>query len=329
MKRVLITGITGFVGSHLAELCLDKKIRPFGFKRYHLSNMKNVLHIEDDIEWFDCDMTDGKSVELAIKKIKPDVVFHMASQSFVSPSWDHPLLYMDANYKMSVHLFEACLKNGLNPRIHIPGSGEEYGDIPARELPITPRTELRPVNPYAVTKVAQDLIGYVYYRSYGLKVIRTRAFNHEGPRRDKVFGIPWYAYQVARIEKGLQKPEVVVGHIDDRRNFTHVKDMVRAYWLAVQKCQPGPMYLIGSEARSHVHTFRQALQKLIRMSKVKGITYRIDKKYVRPTQVPRLICDAREFVRATGWSPKISFEQILTDTLDYWRSEVMAKRHRA
>jgi GDP-4-dehydro-6-deoxy-D-mannose reductase len=257
MKRVLITGVTGFVGSHLAELCLEKNIRPFGFRRYHLSNMKNVAHIEDDIEWFDCDMTEAKSVEKAIREIKPEVVFHMAAQSFVSPSWDHPLLYMDGNYKLTVNLFDACLRNDLNPRIHIPGSGEEYGDIPLKELPITPRTELRPVNPYAVTKVAQDLIGYVYYRSYGLNVIRTRAFNHEGPRRDKVFGIPWYAYQIARIEAGKQKPVVVVGHVDDKRNFTHVKDMVRAYWLAVEKCKPGKLYLIGTEEKSHIHTFRQ------------------------------------------------------------------------
>lgn len=322
MRKTLITGITGFVGSHLAELCLKKGEKVYGLKRYHLSNMKNVAHFQDEIEWFDVDLMDPKAIKNVIGAIKPDVIFHMAAQSFVSPSWAHPSLYMDANYKMTVNLFEACLENNINPSIHIPGSGEEYGDVPVNELPITPVTILRPVNPYAVSKIAQDLIGYVYFCSYGLKVVRTRAFNHEGPRRDKVFGIPWYAYQIARIEKGLQEPLMKVGHLDDRRNFTHIKDMVEAYWLAVEHCKPGELYIIGTEKESHIFTFRQALEMLIAMSQVKNIKYEIDPKYVRPTQVPRLICDPKDFVNATGWSPKISFDRILKDTLEYWRQQV-------
>lgn len=328
INRVLITGVTGFVGSHLAEYCLEKDVELFGFKRYHLSKMKNVLDYEEQLQWYDCDMSDPKSVTKAIGQIKPDIIFHMASQSFVSPSWDHPTLYMDANYKMTVNLLEACLSNNINPKIHIPGSGEEYGDIQEDELPITTQTILRPVNPYAVTKIAQDLIAYVYFRSYGLNIIRTRAFNHEGPRRDKVFGIPWYAYQIARIEQGLQGPVMKVGHIDDVRNFTHVKDMVKAYWLAVEKCNVGELYLIGTEKKSHTKSFRQALEMLIGMSKNKNITYEIDSKYVRPTQVPRLICDASKFVEKTGWDNTISFETILSDTLDYWRMQVKKRLER-
>ena len=322
MGKVLITGITGFVGSHLADLCLNKHVNLYGFRRYHLSNLKNIVHIEDKIRWVDCDMMDAKAVTKAIQKVKPDVIFHMASQSFVSPSWDHPSLYMDANYRMTVNLFEACLESRINPRIHIPGSGEEYGEIYEDELPITLTTQLRPVNPYAVSKVAQDMIAYVYFRSYGLRVIRTRAFNHEGPRRDRVFGIPWYCYQIAKIEHRLQKPVIKVGYVDDLRNFTHVKDMVRAYWLAVEKCEPGELYLIGSEADSHVHTFRECVEILIEMSKVKNIRYKIDPQYVRPTQVPRLICDTSAFVKTTGWKPRIDFETILVETLNYWRDQI-------
>jgi GDP-4-dehydro-6-deoxy-D-mannose reductase len=233
---------------------------------------------------------------------------------------------MDVNYKMTVNLLEACLNVRISPRIHIPGSGEEYGDISDKELPINSATVLRPVNPYAVSKIAQDLISYVYFRSYGSKVIRTRAFNHEGPRRDKVFGIPWYAYQIAMIEEGYQEPIVKVGHIEDLRNFTHVKDMVNAYWLAVEKCLPGELYLIGSEKKSHIHTFREALKMLIALSSVRGIKFEIDPQYVRPTQVPRLICDASKFVKMTGWKPKISFEQILIDTLTYWREQIKKKK---
>ena len=322
MGKVLITGITGFVGSHLADLCLNKHVNLYGFRRYHLSNLKNIVHIEDKIRWVDCDMMDAKAVTKAIQKVKPDVIFHMASQSFVSPSWDHPSLYMDANYRMTVNLFEACLESRINPRIHIPGSGEEYGEIYEDELPNTLTTQLRPVNPYAVSKVAQDMIAYVYFRSYGLRVIRTRAFNHEGPRRDRVFGIPWYCYQIAKIEHRLQKPVIKVGYVDDLRNFTHVKDMVRAYWLAVEKCEPGELYLIGSEADSHVHTFRECVEMLIEMSKVKNIRYKIDPQYVRPTQVPRLICDTSAFVKTTGWKPRIDFETILVETLNYWRDQI-------
>ena len=326
--KVLITGITGFVGSHLADHCLRLGHHVVGFRRYHLSNLRNVTHLESQVEWQDCDMTDFRSVAKAIDRIRPEAVFHMASQSFVSPSWDHPLLYMDANYKMTVNLLEACLAGRINPRIHIPGSGEEYGEVAESDLPIDDRTPLRPVNPYAVTKIAQDLISYVYFRSYGLNVIRTRAFNHEGPRRDKVFGIPWYAYQVARIERGMQEPVVRVGHIDDRRNFTHVKDMVRAYWMAMEKCVPGELYLIGSEDEDHVHTFRQALETLIEMSTVRGITYRIDPQYVRPVQVPRLICDSSRFTSLTGWKPEFGFRTVLSDTLEYWRHELEINSHR-
>ncbi len=325
MTNVLITGITGFVGSHLADFCLARPdIAVFGFRRYHLSSFKNVAGFSEQVQWIDCDMMEQKSVTKAIAAVRPDIVFHMASQSYVGPSWDHPSLYMDANYRMTVHLFEACLSAGINPRIHIPGSGEEYGDVAEADLPIHELTPLKPVNPYAVTKIAQDLIGYVYFRSYGLNIIRTRAFNHEGPRRDKWFGIPWYAYQIARIERGLQAPHLLVGHVDDIRNFTHVKDMVRAYWMAVEACPPGELFLIGSEQQSDIFTFRQALERLIDMSTVRDITYAIDPKYVRPTQVPQLICDASKFRTLTGWAPKIGFDRILVDTMEYWRAEIAA-----
>ncbi len=321
MKKVLVTGITGFVGSHIADLCLQKKVELYGFKRYHLSKMDNIKHIDAEINWIDCDMLDSKSVVNAITKCKPDIIFHMASQSFVSPSWDHPSLYMDVNYRMTVNLLEACLSAGINPRILIPGSGEEFGEIYENELPITEETTIRPVNPYAVTKVAQDLIGYVYYKSYGLNVIRTRAFNHEGPRRDKVFGIPWYAFQIAQIEQGLQEPHLRVGHLGDKRNFTHVEDMVLAYWLAIEKCNPGELYLVGSEKQEDIHTFKDCVEDLIALSTVKNITYEIVPEFIRPTQVPFLICDGSKFKNLTGWKPTIGYSQILVDTLEYWRKK--------
>tara|TARA_B110000495_G_C22935404_1_gene547006 strand:+ start:151 stop:1134 length:984 start_codon:yes stop_codon:yes gene_type:complete len=322
LERILITGITGFVGSHLADLALEKNCKIFGLKRWNLSRMRNVKHLIDKINWIDCDITDPVSVKKAIEKANPDKIFHLAAESFVSPSWDHPSHYMDVNYKGTVNILEAIRELKINPRILIPGSGEEYGDIPENELPITEKTTLIPVNPYAVTKIAQDLISHVYNITYGLNVIRVRAFNHEGPRRDNVFGIPWFAYQIAKIEKGLQEPIIKTGHIEDKRNFTHIRDMVEAYWIAIEKCIPGELYLIGSDEPEKIYTYRQVVEILIKLSSVNDIKIERDEKYVRPTSVPRLIGDTSKFRELTGWSAKIPIEKILQDTLDYWRNYV-------
>jgi GDP-4-dehydro-6-deoxy-D-mannose reductase len=323
-ETILITGITGFVGSHLADYVLAKgaKYRVVGTKRWHLSRMHHIAHLRDRVALVDCDLTDPIATRNMMAEVKPDRIFHCAAESFVSPSWGNPHRYMSVNYNATVNLLDCLYTMKSKAPFHIPGSGEEYGDIREDEIPITPETVLRPVNPYAVTKIAQDLIGYVYHRSYGINVIRTRAFNHEGPRRENVFGIPWYAYQIARIEADQQEPVVKTGEIDDRRNFTHVRDMVEAYWIATEKCKPGELYLVGSEAPETIYSFRQALEMLIAMSSAKGIRHEVDARYVRPTSVPRLIADTSKFREATGWTPKISFNTILTETLDYWRQRV-------
>ena len=325
-ERILITGITGFVGSHLADYILktDKDVKIYGLRRWNLSRLRNIKHLLDNerVILLDCDITDPIGIRSVIEQINPDNIFHLAAESFVSASWRHPSHYMDVNFKGTVNILDAIKQVGINPRILIAGSGEEYGEINEDELPITEQTILRPVNPYAVSKIAQDLIGFVYFKSYGLNVIRTRAFNHEGPRRDNVFGIPWYAYQIARIEYSKQPAIVKVGHIDDKRNFTHVVDMVEAYWLAMRHCTPGELYLIGSDAVAQVHTFREALNYLIEMSTVSNIRVETDPALVRPTSVPRLIGDTSKFRNLTGWETKISFESIIEDTLEYWRNFV-------
>ncbi len=324
-QKILITGIVGFVGSHLADYLLEKEdIEIYGTKRWNIDRMRNIRHLLDNsrVKLLDCDVTDPIAVRNVIREVKPDKIFHLASESFVSPSWLHPAHYMDVNFKGTLNFLDAIKEEGINPRFFIPGTPEEYGDVPENELPIKEDTILRPVNPYAVSKMAQDYIGYVYFRSYGLNVIRTRAFNHEGPRRDYVFGVPWYAYQIARIEAGKQEPILTHGHIEDKRNFTHVRDLVEAYWLAMEHCVPGELYLIGNEKPEHIRTFREILEMLIKMSKVPGIKTKIDPKFVRPTSLPRLIGDTSKFRKLTGWEPKISLQKTLEDTLEYWRDFV-------
>lgn len=324
-KKILVTGITGFVGSHLADYILNnqKDCEIFGIKRWHLSNLKNIKHILKRITLVDCDITDSISVQKLIKNNNFDVIFHCAAESFVSPSWDHPHRYMSVNYNGTLNFLESIKNYSPKTFFHIPGSGEEYGEIYKNEIPITEETVMRPVNPYAVSKIAQDLIGYVYQKSYNLNIIRTRSFNHEGPRREKVFGISWYAYQVALIENRLMEPLMEVGEINDRRNFTHVKDMVEAYWLSIEKCKPGELYLIGSEEHEkNTFTFKEALEKLIEMSTVKDIKYKIVPKYVRPTSVPRLIVNTQKFRDVTNWKPKLNFNDILVDTLNFWREKI-------
>lgn len=327
--RYLVTGGTGFVGSHILEFLTQlqfkkpSEIKIFATRRYHLSRRDKVLEIQGKIDWIDCDITDPVSVNKMIQITNPDFCLHMAAESFVSPSWDHPNRFMSVNYNGTVNILEAIKNFAPRCKILIPGSGEEYGYIYENELPITEDTTLRPVNPYAVTKIAQDLISYVYFKSYGLNVIRLRTFNHEGPRREYVFGIASYCYQIAKMEQGFQELTLRTGHIGDKRNFTHVKDIVNAYFLSLEKIPPGELFLIGSESNHNVATFEEVIGRLEKMStltekiKIKKVV-----EFTRPTSVPYLIADTSKFVTATGWSPNYSLDEILLDTLNYWRKQV-------
>jgi len=324
MKRILVTGITGFVGSHMADYILKNKknYKLYGIKRYHLSRLDKIEHIFDKISWIDCDITDPIATEKLIKEVKPNKIFHFAAESFVSPSWDHPHRYMSVNYNGTLNILEAMKKIGSKAKILIPGSGEEYGLLESKDMPITEKTLINPVNPYAVSKVAQDYISYVYFKSFGLNVVRVRTFNHEGPRRENVFGISSYAYQIAKIEKKLSKAPILVGYLNDKRNFTHISDITEAYWLATEKCKIGKLYLIGNENKGSIFTFKQALEKLKKKSFIKNLTHKTYKPFVRPTNVPFLITKKTDFEKETKWKPKISFDKILTDTLDYWRERL-------
>ncbi len=321
-EKVLITGITGFVGSHMADYVLNIGIKVYGLKRWNLSRLRNVAHILSKVAFFDCDLTDPIGISNIIKKIKPTKIFHFAAESGLGPSWAHPSHYMDVNYKGTLNLLEAVRKANITPKILIASSVAMYGDIPKEHLPMREETPLNPLNPYAVSKIAQDYIGYVYYKTYGLDVVRTRAFNIEGPRRDNIFGLPWYAYQIALIEKGLQKPVLQSGYVLAKRNFIHVKDIVQAYWLALEYCK-SEEYLVGSDKKENIGTFDEAIKSLIKKSTFKGkIEHKVIDKFIRATNEAVVIGDSRKFYAATGWKPKLTFEDIIDDVLAYWRNFV-------
>ncbi len=329
--KVLVTGATGFVGSHMLDLLLTMPDMEIHATRRWSSRMTLIEHIpdvEERIRWHTCDLTDPFSVDGVVERVRPERVFHLGAQSFVSPSWDAPEVYFRTNVLGTLYLLRALRRHGQErARVLLPGSGEEYGEVREADLPIGPDTPLRPLNPYAVSKVAQDLLGFEHHRSYGLHVVRLRAFNHEGPRRDRVFAIPSFSWQIARIEAGLAPPVVRVGNLEALRNWTDVRDMVRAYWLSLEHCPPGELFLVGSD---QVLTVRQCLEQLISLSpRGKEIEVRTDPELVRPTEPLKLVADTRPFCELTGWRPEIDFADTLADTLDHWRDRVRRERNMA
>jgi len=233
-------------GSHLAELLLGKKdIEVWGIERWR-SKTDNIDHIKDRIRLIECDLRDTSSVEKAIDISRPDKIFHLAAQSFVPTSWNAPAETLTTNIIGQLNIFEAVHKIGISPWMQIAGSSEEYGMVLPEETPIKETNPLRPLSPYGVSKVGQDMLGYQYAMSYKMKIVRTRGFNHTGPRRGDVFVESNFAKQIAKIEKGKQEPVISVGNLDARRDYTDVRDMVKAYWLSTEKCKAGEEYNICS-----------------------------------------------------------------------------------
>jgi GDP-4-dehydro-6-deoxy-D-mannose reductase len=316
MRRVLVTGVTGFAGSHLVDYMLERgDCEIVGIQRWR-SRTENIEHFADRITLLECDLRDASSTRDTLERVRPEWIFHLAAQSFVPTSWTAPTESLSTNIIGQVNLFEAVRKLGMNCRIQLACSSEEYGMVHPDELPIRETNPLRPLSPYAVSKVGQDLLGYQYWMSWKLDCVRTRGFNHEGPRRGPVFVASDFAKQIADIEKGRKPPVMSVGNLEARRDFTDVRDMVRAYWLALEKCEPGEVYNICSGS---AWTIRKVLDQLLSMTTA-TIEVKQDPARLRPSDVPVLIGDNSKFVKATGWAPTIPFERTLRDMLEYWRA---------
>jgi GDP-4-dehydro-6-deoxy-D-mannose reductase len=313
--KVLITGITGFAGSHLADLCLTKKnVELCGIIRWR-SRTENIDHIWERVKLVECDLRDATSTRDAIEEIRPDWIFHLAAQSFVPTSWNAPTESLVTNIIGQLNVFEAVRKIKLDCRIQIACSSEEYGMVYPNEVPIRETNPLRPLSPYAVSKVGQDMLAYQYFMSYRTDVVRTRGFNHTGPRRPPIFVCSDFAKQLVDIERGLRPPVIRVGNLEARRDFTDVRDIARGYWLALEKGRSGEVYNLCSGSS---HRIRDVLDMLVAMS---GLTVEIaqEPSRMRPSDVPHLEGDNAKFAADTGWKPVIPFEQTLRDLLDFWR----------
>lgn len=312
------------MGSHLADFILENfpTAEIHGIKRWR-SKTENVSHLDGKIKYHECDIKDAHNVYEVIEKSMPDKIFHLAAQSYVPASWDSPAETFTTNVVGQANLFEAVKKfktGGLDPVILIAGSSEEYGKVLPDELPIKETNPFRPLSPYAVSKTAQDLMGYQYHESYGMKIIRSRAFNHSGPRRGEVFVDSNFAKQVAEIEKGKKEPIIRHGNLEAIRDFTDVRDMVRAYWLATEKCEPGEAYNICS---GKGYRIQEILDTLVEMSTNKDIKLEQDPARMRPSDVPVLTGDCQKFTKIIDWKPEIDYlSKTLKDTLDYWRERV-------
>jgi GDP-4-dehydro-6-deoxy-D-mannose reductase len=319
MKKVLITGVTGFAGSHLAEyLVANQEAEIFG--TYVSENgLKNITSIEDKIKLHKVDLTNQILVEDTIKQLKPDVVYHLAAFPSPAASFKDPASFMMNNINSELYLLEAIKNLDLQQtKILIISSSEVYGFVAPSDLPIDEDTPLRPVSPYGVSKIAQDFLGLQYALSYNLSIIRARPFGHVGPRLSDQFAASSFAKKIAEIESGKRDAVLTVGNLESKRDLSDVRDMVRAYSLLIEKGEKGEVYNIGSGT---VYKIGDLLEKLLSFSSVK-IEVKVDPALLRPSDIPELRCDPQKFQSITGWKPEIPFEKTLQDTLDYWRKVI-------
>jgi GDPmannose 4,6-dehydratase/GDP-4-dehydro-6-deoxy-D-mannose reductase len=321
--RILITGITGMVGSHLAEYVLREhpEAEVHGLVRWR-SPLDNIRDILPRIKLHHAELRDLNSLIKLLGNVKPDWIFHLAAQSYVTTSFDLPADTLHTNVIGTTNLLDAIRIVGIDPRIHICSSSEVYGQVTADEVPITETNPFRPASPYAVSKVGEDMIALQYFLSYQIKTLRTRMFTHTGPRRGPFFAESAFAKQIAEIEAGVSTGPVRVGNLDSVRTLADVRDAVRAYWLLLEKGTPGEAYNIGGD---ETMTIGDLLERLKKMAKC-PVEHVIDPALLRPSDVTLQIPDSGKFKRATGWKPQISATQTLQDLLDWHRANIAAGR---
>lgn len=321
MKKALIIGAAGFVGRYLIEHLHTKG----DYEIYATKLPNDILTVSEGIKVKVCDLDilDKDIIVKMLYEIRPDYIFHLAAQSSVAIAWRNPTMTVDINIKGAVNLLDAVRELYYKPRVLLIGSGEEYGHIREGETPINEENNVRPGNIYAATKCCQNMIGRIYSQAYDMDVMMVRAFNHIGPKQAPIFVISDFCKQVAEIELGLKEPVMHVGNLAAKRDFTDVRDVVRAYELLIEKGVPGETYNVGS---GHAYAIREILDKIIAISG-KEINVEIDPAKIRPIDVPIIEADVTKLMEATGWKKKISLDQTLNETLHYWRAELQNSKN--
>lgn len=310
MKKVLIIGAAGFVGKYLIRFY--KQIPDY---EIYATKLPQETIKETGARIFDLDIMHRDSIVSLLYAIRPDYIFHLAAQSSVSVAWKNPGLTVDINIKGAIHVLDAVRELFYKPRILLIGSGEEYGHVKAGEIPIREENRIRPGNIYAATKACQNMIGSVYADAYDMKVLMVRAFNHIGPEQSSIFVVSDFCRQVAEIEKGMRPCVMHVGNLSAKRDFTDVRDVVRAYALLVEQGIPGETYNVGS---GQSYEIKEILDKIIALSDA-SIEIKIDPNKIRPVDVPIIEADITKLADTTGWQKTILLEQTIEETLDYWR----------
>lgn len=313
--RALITGVSGFVGRHLWRHLQAEGDDVYGLARTNTDGLDaaRVLKI---------DLFDRAAVERAVRETRPEVVYHLAAQSSPAESLADPWATIVNNLACQFNLLEGLLSAGMAPRVLVVGSSDEYGRVSAEDVPTHENVPLKPATPYAVSKVGQDVMGYQYFAQHGLPVVRVRPFNHTGPGHDARFVIPSFARQLAEVEMGLRAPLLRVGDLNVSRDFTDVRDMVRAYRLALTLGMPGDVYNLGSGRSTRI---ADMVDELIGMCRVRTET-RVDAALLRPADIPRQEANIHKFTQLTGWQPTIPWHTTLRDTFEYWREKVREEK---
>ena len=316
--RVLITGITGPVGSFLADYLLTLPgVEVHAFKRWR-SDPRPIQQLYGRVTFHEGDIEDSFAVAAAVRAAAPDRVYHLAAQSYPSASWDAPITTMRTNAEGTINVLEAVRAHAPAARVHVAGSSAEYGWVEPHEVPIPETRALRPASPYGVSKVAQELLGLQYHDSYGMHVVVTRSFNHVGPRQGDRCSIQTFCQQMAQIEAGRQSPVMRVGNLEARRDFTHVTDVARALWLLLDRGAPGTVYNLCSGVATRIGD----IVELVRARGRVPVEVQVDPARLRPSDEPILKGDNSRLRAATGWAPEIGMERIVDELLAYWRQAI-------
>lgn len=315
--RVLITGVAGFAGSHLASYLVQTEphVELHGVIHRH---ERRIQHLQGKLLLHRGDLRNALWVSELVQQVQPDFTLHLAAWSDVGGSWQQPWTTYELNIQCQLHLLEALRRWTPTCRTLVVTSNEVYGLVRPEDLPIDEETPFRPNNPYGVSKIAQDMMALQYWNSHQLPTVRVRSFNHIGPDQADDFVASAFARQIAEIEAGLRTPTVAVGNLDAERDFTDVRDVVRAYWLILNQGEAGGVYNIG---RGQHYRVRHLLDQLLALSATK-VEITVDPARLRPSDVPVSVCDNRRLVAATGWQPAYSLQETLTDLLAYWRAHV-------